>query len=132
MLNPSDTLLTVLLDPSLILPEELMAHIMSYLDAASLMEAELVSSRWHGTASSYHTWRHVFWREHDLPHVSSTGAPNASQVGGLGLGKRRPDQDWKGMWKVRKTLDARWQEARAAAIYLEGHKDSVYCVQFDE
>ena len=132
MHNASATLLTVLSDPSLVLPEELMAHIMSYLDAASLMGAELVSSRWHSTASSYHTWRHVFWREHNLPHLSSTEGISASQVGGLGLGKQRPDQDWKSMWKVRKMLHARWLEARAAAIYLEGHKDSVYCVQFDE
>jgi WD40 repeat protein len=33
---------------------------------------------------------------------------------------------------VRRTLEQRWKEGNAAAIYLNGHKDSVYCVQFDE
>ncbi|MCJ1479512.1 hypothetical protein MMC13_008198 [Lambiella insularis] len=114
------------IDPSLILPEELMNYIMSNLDAVSLMNAELVSRSWHSTASSCHAWRHVFWREH------GSGEASTLRAGGMGLGKRRPDQDWKQMWKVRKGLQLRWMQARAAAIYLEGHRDSVYCVQFDE
>ncbi|MCJ1382663.1 hypothetical protein MMC17_005776 [Xylographa soralifera] len=119
-------------DPSLILPEELLAHVMSFLDADSLMKAELVSHRWNSTASSYHTWRDIFGREYGLEISSSPGKASLSHIGGMGLGKRRPDQDWKQMWKVRKALQARWSHARAAAIYLEGHRDSVYCVQFDE
>jgi len=119
-------------DPSGVLPEEIFAHVISFLDAASLMKAELVSRRWYGTAHSYHSWRHVFWREHGTTYLSHLRDVPASQVGGLGLGKRRPDQKWKQMWKVRKLLNARWQYGQAAAVYLEGHKDSVYCVQFDE
>ncbi|MCJ1401004.1 hypothetical protein MMC11_004216 [Xylographa trunciseda] len=119
-------------DPSFVLPEELLAHIMSFLDAGSLMNAELVSRRWNSTASSYHTWRDVFGHEFGLEISTSPGKASLSHIGGMGLGKRRPDQDWKQMWKVRKALQARWSHARAAAIYLEGHRDSVYCVQFDE
>ena len=125
-------MLTTSTDPSLVLPEELLAQIMSYLDAPSLMQAEAVSHRWCKTASSYHAWRHVFWKEYSLPHTSNLGGIPVSQVGGLGFGKARPDQDWKQMWKVRQMLQARWSDAHAAAIYLEGHRDSVYCVQFDE
>lgn len=55
---------------------------------------------------------------------SSTGF----QIGGQGLAS----QDWKRMWKTRKALDQRWTDGHAAAIYLEGHYDNVYCVQFDE
>ena len=36
------------------------------------------------------------------------------------------------MWKTRKALQQRWRDGYAAAIYLEGHTDSVYCVQFDD
>ena len=43
-----------------------------------------------------------------------------------------PNQDWKKMLLIRRALDRRWKEGKAAAIYLQGHKDSVYCVQFDE
>ncbi|MCJ1284313.1 hypothetical protein MMC26_003644 [Xylographa opegraphella] len=119
-------------DPSVILPEELLGHVMSFLDADSLMNAELVSRRWNSTASSYHTWKYIFGREYGLEISSSPGKEYLSHNGGMGLGKRKPDQDWKQLWKVRKALQARWTYARAAAIYLEGHRDSVYCVQFDE
>lgn len=50
----------------------------------------------------------------------------------MGLGKLRPNQDWKKMYAVRRALESRWKDGKAAAIYLHGHKDSVYCVQFDE
>ena len=43
-----------------------------------------------------------------------------------------PDQDWQNMYLLRRQIDKRWAQGRAAAIYLNGHKDSVYCVQFDE
>nr|ANM86684.1 F-box and WD40 domain protein [Cladonia uncialis subsp. uncialis]AUW30870.1 putative F-box and WD40 domain protein [Cladonia uncialis subsp. uncialis] len=36
------------------------------------------------------------------------------------------------MWRARSALEQRWKDGYAAAIYLEGHSDSVYCVQFDE
>lgn len=54
------------------------------------------------------------------------------QIGGSGLGNAGPNQDWKSIWRARKALNQRWQEGHAAAIYLDGHSDSVYCVQFDE
>lgn len=36
------------------------------------------------------------------------------------------------MFFVRRALDQRWKDGQAAAIYLQGHEDSVYCSQFDE
>ena len=36
------------------------------------------------------------------------------------------------MYFVRRALDERWKNGKAAAIYLQGHEDSVYCSQFDE
>ena len=36
------------------------------------------------------------------------------------------------MWRARRALEQRWKDGYAAAVYLEGHCDSVYCVQFDE
>lgn len=57
---------------------------------------------------------------------------NLAQHSSLGLGPSLPDQDWKAMLKARKELNSRWSNGKAFAIYLEGHTDSVYCVQFDE
>ena len=114
-------------DPSDYLPEELFAQIMSYLDAPSLFRAELVSHRWHFTASSRLLWKHIFASEYG----SLSSLPSVD-AGGRGIGKGDHQQEFKRMWQVRKTLQDRWMRGSAAAIYLEGHKDSVYCVQFDE
>lgn len=106
-----------------------MAHILSYLDPNSLLEAELVSSSWKLEASSHHVWRHVFRRE---CQGGQSLSKTAKKKRAIGLGKTVPYQDWKRMYFVRQRLEARWKEGKAAAIYLHGHKDSVYCVQFDE
>lgn len=120
------------LDPSAALPEELVAQILSYLDATSMINAELVSHRWQRSASSRHSWKHVFRNEFNYTRQTRPIQPATIQVGGQGLGKNIGDQNWKKMWKARKALHQRWANGYAAAIYLEGHTDCVYCVQFDE
>lgn len=107
-----------------------MAHILSFLDADSLKNAELVSRSWNVHASSSNVWREVFYREYrDSRNVTRTpGIPKRA----MGLGRKKPAQDWKKVYKVRHTLENRWKSGKAAAIYLHGHQDSVYCVQFDE
>ena len=119
-------------DPVDVLPEELVVQILCYLDADSLIKAELVSRRWLSSASSHHVWKHIFREEFGYVNQDVALQPAQFQVGGPGLGKKLPDQDWKTMWRARKALHQRWREGHAAAIYLEGHTDSVYCVQFDE
>lgn len=74
-------------------------------------------------------WRNLFGSEFGR---ASTSPREISQSGGLGYGTLRLDQEWKKMWKARKALQQRWNDGCAAAIYLEGHTDTVYCVQFDE
>lgn len=74
----------------------------------------------------------MFRNEYNFRYHFDSGKTTKRQLGTAGLGKRVPDQDWKRMWKARKTLQQRWQKGYAAAVYLDGHTDSVYCVQFDE
>lgn len=107
-----------------------MAQILSYLDPESLMRAEVVSRAWREEASSRHVWRTVFRREFGPRCHGKT--VTRRKIQSAGLGKTLPDQDWKRMFMVRQALERRWKEGEAAAIYLQGHKDSVYCVQFDE
>ncbi|KAL8783992.1 MAG: hypothetical protein Q9213_004243 [Squamulea squamosa] len=119
-------------DPFRELPKELFTHILSYLDAPSLINSELVSRQWHSSATDRLVWKQIF--HSDFGPQTQTIPENSSdfQVGGRGLGNTQADQEWKRMWKVRKALHQRWTDRHAAAIYLEGHYDSVYCVQFDE
>ncbi|KAI9928992.1 hypothetical protein MW887_001385 [Aspergillus wentii] len=126
----SDTNLAVVrMDPVTQLPSEIMSQVLSYLDPQSLMHSELVSRAWSEQASSRHVWRHVFRRAHG--HTRPSGLSSKKKQSS-GLGKTMPNQDWKRMFLVRRALDRRWKEGKAAAIYLHGHKDSVYCAQFDE
>jgi F-box and WD-40 domain protein 1/11 len=112
------------------LPAELISHILSFLTPTSLMQAELVSRSWNKAASSHHVWRNVFRQEYSHQQSSKLRATKKTQS--AGLGKTLPNQDWKKMTLVRQALDRRWKDGKAAAIYLQGHTDSVYCVQFDE
>jgi F-box and WD-40 domain protein 1/11 len=111
------------------LPSELLAQALSHLDPNSLMQSELVSRAWKEQASSRHVWRAVFRRAYSY---SCTHSMPSKMKPSAGLGKSRPNQDWKRMFLVRRALERRWKEGKAAAIYLHGHKDSVYCAQFDE
>lgn len=120
------------LDPVRILPEELVVQIFSYLNADSLINTELVSRRWNRSAGSHYAWKNVFHSEFQSSFLPNPRQSVQFQVGGHGLGKVVPNQEWKRMWRVRKALHQRWQDGHAAAIYLDGHTDSVYCVQFDE
>lgn len=117
------------IDPVTYLPSEIVAHFLTFLDPQSLMNCELVARSWHEQASSRHVWRHVFRQAYGC-RLSSPS--DTREKPSAGLGKTTPNQDWKRMLLVRRALDHRWKKGKAAAIYLQGHKDSVYCVQFDE
>lgn len=106
-----------------------MAQVLSFLDDESLKNAELVSHSWNLQASSPYVWREVFHREY-AHHSNLSKLTNKPQT--MGLGRITPNQDWKKIFAVRRTLENRWKEGKAAAVYLHGHQDSVYCVQFDE
>jgi len=115
-------------DPADVLAAELIEHIFSFLDARSLVDATLVSRKWRDFGQSQSVWRVVFYREYAPTRPSRVlGAPRTA-----GLGKNIAGQDWRKLFAVRKSIDRRWATGEAAAIYLNGHKDSVYCVQFDE
>lgn len=106
-------LMSLRIDFVKILPSEITAHILSFLDHQSLVNCESVSHPWLNAARDRHVWRKVFQDEH-------------------GPWKSRPGNDWKKMFKVRQELNHRWQQGQVTAKYLKGHTDSVYCVQFDE
>ena len=110
------------------LPPEIIAHVLSFVDAASVLSAELVSRSWNTVASSHYIWKQVFRAE----YRNTSNRTSNEESTGLGPLNMIPCQDWKGMWRARKALHKRWIDGYAAAIYLEGHTDSVYCAQFDK
>jgi F-box and WD-40 domain protein 1/11 len=111
------------------LPIELAIHILSQLDHRSLTAAALVSRNWLKISSTSHVWREAFCRE-----KSSTYAMSGPAIPGTGFGLPTvlPDRPWKEIYRVRHELEANWRGGKAKPVYLNGHLDSIYCVQFDE
>jgi len=118
------------LDPMANLPAELNAIIFSYLDAQSLRACKGVSRPFRTLATDPLVWRGEYLSNFQK-ETYVTPAP--IQIGGAGIG--RPDiklQNWELMHKAREQINANWDVGRGRAIYMSGHTDSVYCVQFDE
>ena len=111
------------------LPAELAAHILSMLDHTGLAQASEVSKKWYELANTNHVWRESFYR--DKSETFAMGHPVQPGTG-LGLPPKFPAKQWKEAYRARQQLDRNWQEGEALAIYLHGHTDSIYCVQFDE
>ena len=114
------------------LPSELFASILSHLDTTSLARAERVSKYWFRNASQLHAWRNIFHNETQMQRQNCMAKSGQYSTSGSGLGTSSPNQNFKLMLQARRELKRRWKNGRATAIYLEGHTDSVYCVQFDE
>lgn len=111
------------------LPSELAIHILSYLDAAALGKAAGVCRSWEKIISNQHIWRESCLRETGATYATSGPVkPNT----GLGIPKVLPSNDWKQIYRVKQDLNQRWRAGKARPVFLNGHADSIYCLQFDE
>lgn len=111
------------------LPIELGIQILSCLDASSLSAAALVSRRWETVVENQHVWRDAFLRAKTATFATSRPIEPGS---GKGVPAIQPEVDWKAVYRVRQQLDRSWREGKARPAYLNGHLDSIYCLQFDE
>jgi F-box and WD-40 domain protein 1/11 len=111
------------------LPAELAIQILESLDHHALRNTMLVSRRWAQISQSQHVWKKVFMREQSKTYATS--APTAAGAG-LGLPSWDSDTDWRELYRVREQLRQSWMAGSAESVYLIGHLDSIYCVQFDE
>jgi len=111
------------------IPAELGIQILSHLDQETLRNASKVSRHWAQISKSQHVWREVFMREQTKTYATSKPVALGS---GLGLPEFKTDTDWKDLYRIREQLHQNWKKGYAEAIYLNGHLDSIYCVQFDE
>lgn len=111
------------------LPLELAIQILAQLDAATLATASRVCSAWYRVIQNQHIWRESFLREKTATYATSGPVRPGT---GLGVPPVRPTNDWKEIYRVKTQLDRHWREGRARPVYLNGHTDSIYCLQFDE
>ncbi|KAH7162266.1 WD40-repeat-containing domain protein [Dactylonectria estremocensis] len=111
------------------LPTELAIHVLASLDAASLVKASEVSHGWKKVISNQHIWRESCLREMTTTYATSGPVTPGT---GLGIPPVSPSNDWKEIYRVKQELTYRWKAGKARPVYLNGHSDSIYCLQFDE
>ncbi|KJY00426.1 hypothetical protein TI39_contig329g00010 [Zymoseptoria brevis] len=115
------------------LPPEIVISIFEYVDAQDLHSAAQVNWKWNAMTKDTQVWRTVFLRRYQRQVLTD---PAPIQVGGAGLGRpNRPNQEWRKMYQARLELEKNWRAGAhdaGKAVYLSGHTDSVYCLQFDE
>lgn len=111
------------------LPAELAIHVLANLDASALTNAAMVCKGWNKIVSNQHIWRESFLRETTTTYATSEPVAPGS---GLGVPAVTPGNDWREIYRVKQELNQRWKTGKARPVYLNGHKDSIYCLQFDE
>ncbi|KAI3547445.1 WD repeat domain-containing protein [Colletotrichum abscissum] len=111
------------------LPVELAIQVLAHLDATALGAASRVSREWQQMVKNQHVWRESFLREKTGTYATSLPVQPGT---GQGVPPINPDVNWKQIYKAKEELDQRWKEGKAKPVYLNGHLDSIYCLQFDE
>lgn len=111
------------------LPTELAIQILEALDHTTIRNATLVSRYWAHISLDQSVWKKVFLREQSRTYATSEPVALGA---GLGLPNSKPNTDWKDLFRIKEELRQNWMAGAAEAVYLNGHLDSIYCVQFDE
>lgn len=81
----------------------------------------LVSKRWHELSHDKEVWKSLYltkWGTH-------TPRPTYLKL----LKQQRP---WTSLYENRVLLEKNWKGGEVSARYINGHIDSVYCIQFDK
>ena len=126
--EPEDSTISKI-DFILSLPTELAKHFLANLDASALSKASQVSKSWNRIIKNQHIWRESCLREMTKTYATSNHVVPGT---GLGIPSVAPSNDWKQIYRVKQELNQRWKAGQARPVYLNGHQDSIYCLQFDE
>ncbi|GAB7353109.1 hypothetical protein MBLNU459_g3650t1 [Dothideomycetes sp. NU459] len=119
-------------DPVAVLPTEIVTLVFSHLDPQSLKACRGVSKAWAPLSKDSLLWRGQYLQQYQKQNYVS---PAPIQIGGIGTGlPNQPIQQWEKMFDARRKIDKNWArgDQGGKGVYLAGHTDSVYCVQFDE
>ncbi|KAJ2077299.1 hypothetical protein H4R24_005210 [Coemansia sp. RSA 988] len=91
------------------MPREILEKVLSWVDAATLLEAGLVSRRWQAVASSDHSWRQAVQQrfgQRPKQWLQTTRMPGTAHGGWVGGGSGA--RGWRGELVGRERLHALW------------------------
>ncbi|KAK8049852.1 beta-TrCP [Apiospora phragmitis] len=102
----------------------------SRVDFISRLPSELAIQGVGVVVNDQQIWRDSFLREKTV--TFATGAPVPAGMG-LGVPRVQPGNDWQKIYRAKHELEKKWKQGnKARPVYLNGHFDSIYCLQFDE
>ncbi|KAJ3077724.1 hypothetical protein HK102_005009 [Quaeritorhiza haematococci] len=118
------------------LPDELAIYILSFMDDVSIFaELPLVSRRWSELCRDNEVWRIMYtkrWGATVAPRRNIPPNQLALYQNSQPLTKlQQKSKDWRRLYSQRLMLHRNWCEGNVTAKYINGHADSVYCIQFD-
>ncbi|KAK0770140.1 hypothetical protein LTR75_017973, partial [Friedmanniomyces endolithicus] len=133
------------LDPSHVLPPELLFQILGYLEATSLVKASAVSWQWRALCLSPYLWKALFlragWKVIDRPTSRIPGSIHPLCVRRspqivLDGASQDADVPWHFLFRQRTCLKDNWDAGRVIRFQLphpdhaaEGHTGAVYAIQ---
>ncbi|KAF0416564.1 WD40 repeat-like protein [Gigaspora margarita] len=102
------------------LPYEIAAYILVFVNYQTLCRMSRVSRAWKYISQDNELWRSMYVANKGWKASISREAALAGEV------------TWKDLYRNRHVLAMRWKKGECEKTYLNGHGDSVYCIQFDE
>lgn len=111
------------------LPVEMSMQVLANLDAAGLAAASRVSKVWYEVSSMQYIWRESYLREKTDTYATGDLIKPGT---GLGVPSIQPGLRWKTAYAATQKLAERWKYGKNRAVWMSGHSDSIYCLQFDE
>lgn len=101
-------------------PWEVATQILLFLDVKTLVTMSAVCKAWYALSRSNDIWRN---RLKDMQW--SVQVPKE-------FSQSKDRLDWHYIYKQKYQLEQRWATGRLHARYMFGHRESVYCVRFDD
>ena len=126
----------VLLDFLAHLPYELSSRIISLLDFRSLISISGVSKQWRTLYFDNDIWRRMMHEQgwgvqQQLPSNSSSSSTSEQENKQRRYMNEQP-VNWYFQFTQKYQLMKRWNNGQVASHFIMGHKQGVYCLQFDD
>ncbi|KAI9011755.1 WD40-repeat-containing domain protein [Hyaloraphidium curvatum] len=123
------------------LPYELAIHVLTFLPTVQdVARASMVCRSWYAMTRDNEIWRVLFVERWVKPCPVAPALPSFPPLPlvdpspiprGLVASERSQPQDYSSLFRNRLALNRNWTDASFEQRKVEGHTDSVYCVQFD-
>ncbi|ORZ18564.1 WD40-repeat-containing domain protein [Absidia repens] len=105
------------------LPVEISQLVLAYCDPDTVVMASYVSRHWYMLCNDTPLWKTIYQERYGLPTNLSLTAFSMNTMA---------VRNYKRMYQSKTLLEHRWRHGKHQTHCIQGHGDSIYCVQFDK